>query len=426
MFRAISFQDAIGPLPSSFLHSFHIKRYSMTHHRIPQLGVAAALFILAAAVSPRAMAQFPPRQPTPNDTLKSPEVLPDHRVTFRIYAPKASQVTVGGDWIAQGRGTGGPLEKDDQGVWSITVGPLVPDIYSYTLTVDGVRTLDPKNPMIKQGIASVDNMFEVPGEAAAFEENQPVPHGEVRVVWYHSSALDMMRSMHIYTPPGYDSSKARYPVFYLLHGGGDDDSGWSTIGRAGFIMDNLLAENKARPMIVVMPNGSMPRPANAAPFVPGSGPPPAMIQAQNRFAEELLKNIIPYVEKNYRVVANRESRAIAGLSMGGGQTLRIAPANLDKFASMGVWSAGVNQQGKADFETRNAQFFESPDKTNQRVRLLWIGVGEKDPLAGAGARNLADLLKSHGIKAEFHQSEGGHTWINWRHYLNEFAPKLFQ
>src|SRR6266849_2765265 len=137
-------------------------RYSMTHHRIPQLGVAAALFILAAAISPRAMAQFPPRQPTPNDTLKSPEVLPDHRVTFRIYAPKASQVTVGGDWIAQGLGTGGKLEKDDQGVWSITVGPLAPDFYSYMLTVDGVRNVDPKNPMIKQGIASVDSMFEVP------------------------------------------------------------------------------------------------------------------------------------------------------------------------------------------------------------------------------------------------------------------------
>lgn len=398
----------------------------MTKHWIPRIGAAAVLLILAAAISPLAMAQFRPRQPTPNDTVKSPEVSPDHRVTFRIYAPKASEITVGGDWIAQGRGTGGPLEKDDQGVWSITVGPLVPDFYSYTLTVDGVRTLDPKNPMIKQGIASVDNMFEVPGEEAAFEENLPVPHGEVRVDWYHSSALDMMRSMHVYTPPGYDSSKARYPVFYLLHGAGDDDSGWSTIGRAGFILDNLLAANKARPMIIVMPNGSMPRPASAASFVPGSGPPPGMIQAQNRFVDELLNNVMPYVEKNYRVTANRDNRAIAGLSMGGGQTLRIAPANLDKFAYIGVWSAGVNPQGAADFESRNAQFFQSPEKTNRMVKLFWIGVGQKDPLAGAGARNLAELLKNRGIKAEFHESEGGHTWINWRHYLNEFAPLLFR
>src|SRR6266568_2016567 len=240
----------------------------MARQRISRFGVVLGLLFLGSAGTRKAVAQFPPRQPTPNDTLKSPEVSSDHHVTFRIYAPKASEVTVGGDWIAQGLGTGGKLEKDDQGVWSITVGPLAPDFYSYTLTVDGVRTVDPKNPMIKQGISSVDSMFEVPGEEAAFEENQSVPHGEIRMVWYPSSTLGMQRRMHVYTPPGYDRSSARYPVFYLLHGGGDDDSGWSTIGRAGFIMDNLLAAKKAKPMIVVMPNGSMPRPANAAAFAP--------------------------------------------------------------------------------------------------------------------------------------------------------------
>ena len=145
------------------------------------------------------------RQPTPNDTLKSPEVLADNKVTFRIYAPKATEVTVSGDWIAQGRGTGGKLEKDDQGVWSLTVGPLVPDIYSYGLTVDGVRTIDPKNAWIKQGVTSLDNMFEVPGPEAAFHANTPVPHGQVHIDWYHSSTLDTMRSMHVYTPPGYES-----------------------------------------------------------------------------------------------------------------------------------------------------------------------------------------------------------------------------
>src|SRR5260370_21487500 len=220
------------------------------------------------------------------------------------------------------------LEKDEKGIWSITAGPLAPDFYSYAFTVDGVRTIDPKNAWIKQGISSLDNIVEVPGEEAAFEANKRVPHGEVRTVWYQSSTLDMMRSMHIYTPPGYDGGIARYPVFYLLHGGGDEDSGWSTIGRAGFIMDNLLAQKKAKPMIVVMPNGSMPRPA-------GAPPGPAGPAAQERFANELLKDILPYVGKNYRVGANRDNRAIAGLSMGGGQTLRVGLGNPDRVAYNG-------------------------------------------------------------------------------------------
>lgn len=304
---------------------------------------------------------------------------------------------------------------------------------SYSFTVDGVRTIDPKNAMIKQGVATLDNIFEVPGEQADFEANKPVPHGEIRTAWYPSTVLDTMRSMHVYTPPGYESGSAKYPVFYLLHGGGDEDSGWSTIGRAGFIMDNLLAANKAKPMIIVMPNGSMPRPANAAPLappVPGAAPNPAttaaMSQAQERFADELLKNVIPYVESHYRVLANRENRAIAGLSMGGGQTLRVAPGNLDKFAYIGVWSSGVNRQATADFEKRNAQFFENPGKTNKMVKLFWIGVGEKDQLANASAKNLAEVLKMHDIKSEFHETEGGHTWINWRHYLNNYSQLLFR
>ncbi len=373
--------------------------------------VTAGLLFLASAA-----AQPPRREPTPNDTLKSPEVLPDNRVTFRIYAPKASEISVSGDWIAQGRGTGGKLEKDDKGVWSITAGPLVPDFYSYVFTVDGVRTIDPKNPMIKQGLTSLDNMFEVPGEEAAFEDLKPVPHGEVRTVWYESNALDTTRSMHIYTPPGYESSNTKYPVLYLLHGSGDDDAGWSTIGRAGFIMDNLLAAKKAKPMIVVMPNGSMPRSARTAPVA----------AAQDLFTQELVKNIIPYVEKNFHVAAGRESRAIAGLSMGGGQTLRIAPRSLDRFAYIGVWSAGVNPQATADFETQNVQFFANPEETNKMVKLFWIGVGAKDTLVNASANNLKQVLNTHGIKNDFHETEGGHTWINWRHYLNDYAQLLFR
>ncbi len=296
-----------------------------------------ALLLLAWPLVPGADAQQRPR--TPNDTLKSTEVAPDRKVTFRIYAPKASEVSVSGDF-----GSGGKLTKDDQGVWSITVGPVPADLYSYSFNVDGVRVVDPKNPMIKQGISSLESMFEVPGEDAEFEKIKDVPHGEVRAAWYHSSTLDAMRRMHVYTPPGYEGTTEQYPVLYLLHGGGDEDSGWSTIGRAGFIVDNLLAEKKASPFIVVMPNGSLPMPANMPRLAPGSPPTPefraAMTAAQSRFTDELLKEIIPFVEKQFRVKTGSENRAIAGLSMGGGQSLRVLTTHPDQFAYVGIWRRG--------------------------------------------------------------------------------------
>jgi enterochelin esterase family protein len=338
-------------------------------------------------------------------------------VTFRIYAPRASAVTVSGDWLQ----SAGPvkLEKSDNGVWSATVGPLVPDYYSYTFNVDGVHTLDPKNATIKQGISSLDNMFAVPGKEAEFEANRKVPHGDIRIAWYQSSTLGTQRRMHVYTPPGYDAGKDRYPVFYLLHGGGDEDSGWSTIGRAGFIMDNLLADKKAKPMIVVMPNGSLPRPTDFRRPAPS-----AMAAAAQRFTDELLKDVIPYVEKHYRVVADPEHRAVAGLSMGGGQTLGVVASHPDEFAYVGVWSAGIFGNA-TEWQKRNAAFLKNADQVNRTVKLFSISVGDKDFLF-ASSKNLAQILTEHGIKNELHVSGGGHTWINWRHYLNEFAPKLFQ
>jgi enterochelin esterase family protein len=383
--------------------------------------------IIAVKELPDMAAQEPRREPTPNDTLISPEVLPDRRVSFRLYAPKASEVTLRGDWME----TPGPvkLAKDEQGVWSVTAGPLAPDFYSYSFSVDGVRTLDPKNPTIKQGVRNLDNMFFLPGEEAAFQDNRMVPHGEIRKVWYQSSTLDMQRRMHIYTPPGYEGGKARYPAFYLLHGGGDEDSGWSTVGRAGFILDNLLAENKARPMVVVMPNGSLPRPANLPAATPGVPPPPevaaAMAALQGWFTRELLNDIIPYVEKNYRVLTGRENRAIAGKSMGGFQTLRVATSNPDKFAYAAVWSAGVDPQDDADFEKRSAAFLDNADKVNKLVKLFSINVGDKDSFY-ASSKNLSELLAKRGIKNELHVSGGGHTWINWRRYLREYAQLLFR
>jgi enterochelin esterase-like enzyme len=389
----------------------------MNQHRISPI---AAMFLLALALVPTAFAQQPPRQPTPNDTLVSPEVHGDKRVTFRIYAPKATEVALRGDWM-EGPGTV-KLEKDDKGVWSAAVGLLTPDFYSYAFIVDGVRVVDPKNAMIKQGVTSLDSMFLLPGAEAAFADNQAVQHGEIRKVWYQSSTLGTQRRMHIYFPPGYESGKERYPVFYLLHGGGDEDSGWSTIGRSGFILDNLIAARKARPVIVVMPNGSLPRP----PATPGAPPDPAVTAAlQQRFTNELMKDVVPFVEKNYRTLTGRDNRAIAGLSMGGGQTTRVITTHPDQFAYVAVWSAGVNPQISADFEQRNAAFLAGADKLNKQIKLFSISVGDKD-FALAGSKNLAELLKKNGIKHELNISGGGHTWINWRRYLNELAPRLFR
>lgn len=372
---------------------------------------------IMAPIAPRAGAQAPPRQPALNQNLISPEVLPDHRVILRILAPKASEVTLRGEWM-DGPGNV-KLVKDDRGVWSTTVGPLVPDYYSYALTVDGVRTVDPRNASIKLTVTNPDNALDVPGPEASFAENRPIPHGAITIVWYHSSTLDTIRRLHVYTPPGYNAGNSRYPVLYLLHGAGGDDAIWSQFGRAGFILDNLIAENKAKPMIIVMPYGTFPR----APGAPGPGPGGPPPTPDDRFLRDMERDIIPYIEKNFRALPNMENRAVAGQSMGGGQTLRLGMGT-DKFAYIGVWSAGFRGT-ETDFQQQNAAFLKDPVKTNQLVKLLWIAVGEKDGLASS-SKTLVALLDKHGIRNEFRPSAGAHTWINWRHYLNDFAQLLFR
>jgi enterochelin esterase family protein len=376
--------------------------------------------------------------PPPHSDLVSPEVLPDGRVTFRIYAPKATEVSVDGEWVRQGRGTGGTLRKDEVGIWSLTVGPLVPDFYTYAFTVDGVRTMDPQNTAIKPGNRRLENMFLVPGEETDFATTRPVPHGEVRIVWYDSPALGGARSMRVYTPPGYDSSDRTYPVFYLIHGGGDDDRGWTTIGRANFILDNLLAENQVEPMIVVMPNGSVPRPGGGYRLVGAERTDPAALLARierisalhDVFVEDLLTTIMPTVEQRYRARTDRDSRAIAGLSMGGAETLRVAPSNLAKFAYIGVFSMGLQVGAEAgvhpDFEERNAAFFANPDRTNELLKLFYIAAGEDDRTVTDGPRRLSATLTRHGIRHTLNETTGGHTWINWRLYLRDFLQLLFR
>ncbi|GAA4471064.1 alpha/beta hydrolase-fold protein [Nibrella saemangeumensis] len=371
---------------------------------------------LATLIMPDVSAQTQQRPPTPNDTLRSPHVLPDNRVAIRIYAPKASEVILSGDFLS-----GKPpvsLTKNEQGVWSTTVGPLRPDYYTYTLMVDGVRTMDPKNAVIKQGTNSLENVMLVSGSETAFEDNQSVPHGELRQVWYPSSTLGMLRRMHVYTPPGYEKGTTKYPVFYLLHGGGDDDSGWPTIGRANFILDNLIAAGKAKPMIVVMPNGSMPA------SVMGQDPAQRMNKMTTAFTDELLKNVIPHVEKNYRVLPGRENRALAGLSMGGLQTLDLTFSNPDQFNYVGVYSSGFFGPTIEGAETKYAKVLQDPN-FNKNKKLLLFQIGKDDFLMDASKKTLS-LLDKHNIKYQYKETEGGHTWINWRQYLNEFAPMLFR
>ncbi|MFC5412526.1 esterase [Larkinella bovis] len=384
------------------------------------MSTPARLLLAVLFLSFQTMAQTPPRQPTPNDTLKSPNVLAGNRVVVQIYAPKASEVIVSGDFLMGAKPLA--LTKDANGVWSVTVGPLRPDYYTYTLLVDGVRTMDPKNPVIKQGINSLENVMAVPGAETAFQDNRPVPHGELRQVWYSSRTLGMMRRMHVYTPPGYEKGSTKYPVFYLLHGGGDDDSGWPTVGRAGFILDNLLAAGQAKPMIVVMPNGSMPPPPSSASGAPNQAQ--AMTRMRALFADELLKEIMPYVEKNYRTLTNRENRAIAGLSMGGFQTLDLTLSRPDLFNYVGVFSSGFFGPSIDEAETKYASALNDPG-FNKNKKLFWIGIGTDDFVMDANKKTMA-MLDKHQIKYQYKETGGGHTWINWRQYLNEFVPQLFR
>lgn len=373
------------------------------------------IFVLSSAVTQTADAQQVPRPPaTPNDTLISPEVSADRKVTFRIYAPKASEVTLVGDWMEWGKAE--KLTKNDQGVWSVTVGPLAPDLYTYWFMVDGVRVIDPRNREVKEGISNLESVVEVPGKEAEFLSAQAVPHGEVRTVWYHSSSLGILRRMHVYTPPGYERGRQRYPVLYLLHGGGDTDATWSTVGRAGFILDNLIAQGKAKPMLVVMPAGHVP---GRRGFPMAAGP------EGDPFTQDLLTDIIPYIESHYRVSARPEHRALAGLSMGGVQTLNIGLTNLDKFSQLGVFSSGWFPAMLEEFRTKHRALLDDA-KTKERLRLFWIAVGKGDVLAYRNTQAMLEMFREHKIRFTYHESSGGHTWSNWRHYLNQFAPLLFR
>ena len=356
---------------------------------------------LAFAISilhlcPVAIAQTPLTKRTA--PLVSPEIR-DGKVTFRIAAPKAQQVALRISGVKEIP----PMQKDEGGVWSVTVEGLAPEIYDYQFNVDGLSTPDPSNAWIKEGLRPNASLIEVPANPPEFWEARDVPHGTVAMHTFRPKASGTHRTFRVYTPPGYEKQPdARFPVLYLLHGSGDQDDGWSVVGRAHWIADNLLAEGKAKPMLIVMPNGSYPREAGR----------------ENDFETDLLEVIAPLVEAHYRVAPGAANHAMAGLSMGGFQTLDVGVRHMGDFAWLGVFSAGARDT----YGETHGKFL---GKANEKLRLFWIGVGEDDFLIQS-EKKLEALLNERHVKFTSHVSKGGHTWSNWRHYLGDFLPLLFR
>jgi len=339
-------------------------------------------------------------------SIISPEVHRDSRVTFRLRAPQAELVEVN-TGFAQGNQ---PMTKDENGLWSITLGPVEPDIYEYIFLVNGMQTVDPSNSWLKVWLQNTKNLVEIPGDEPMFYEEQQVPHGTVHIHKYQSKSLSVPRQLYLYTPPGYETNlDTKYPVLYLFHGFGDPVDAWIGIGRANYIMDNLIAANKVKPFLIVMPYG----------HTPSSPPVMRSIGRYEAFEKDLLEDVIPYVQKSYRVGTEQKDRAVAGLSMGGGQSLTIGLGNPDLFGWIGAFSSAIPEGRKLE------KLLANPEAINEKLELLWIGCGKKDFLFEANQKFL-ERLKTEKIKHTSHITDGAHEWRIWRNYLNELAPLLFK
>jgi enterochelin esterase family protein len=369
----------------------------------------ALVFVAVTAASPIARSQTPP------PPLISPDVHPDHTVTFRFRDPDAKAVAL----QLEGTTKPVPMLQDDQGVWSVNTDPLTPDYYGYSFLADGVAgLLDPSNYRVKPNFLYRANEVYVPGPATLSWEITDVPHGEIHHHFYKSGIVGDQRDFYVYTPPKYDPrAKQTYPVLYLLHGYSDDASAWTAVGRANIILDNLIAQGKAKPLLVVMPLGygepKVLEPHSAIFHDPG-------ITQRNfdKFREALLTEVIPIVESAYLVKTDRNSRAIAGLSMGGSESLLTGLNTLDKFSWIGAFSSGgLTPEFDKEFPALDA-------KTNQQLHLLWIACGSDDHLIELN-RNLRAWLASKSVKHVDIETPGAHTWMVWRRNLTEFAPLLF-
>jgi enterochelin esterase-like enzyme len=385
--------------------------------------ISSALMLLFAVL---ALAQ-------PDPTKSSIEILDDNSVRFSIFAPEAHSIGITGEWMPgygsfsfeNGVMKRGPivseqLVKDETGLWTVTLPPISPNSYGYCYIIDGVMVTDPSNVIVKRDGATLLSVLFIPGSESDYIDIKEVPHGSLNRVWYDSPTLGLYRRMLVYTPPGYETGTDKYPVLYLLHGGSIDEEGWTTMGKAHLILDNLIAAGKAKPMIIVMPNGYANQTA-----APGEGPVVQNKPAPERpfsfgaFEKSLVNDIIPFVESVYRVIPSKEGRAITGLSMGGMQSFNITLSNPDLFSYIGIFSAGVRNptpELEKQIETL---------KSN-KPELYWVGCGVKDLLAYPGTQTLVELLKKHDMPYVYKESEGAHTWFTWRPYLNEFAQLLFK
>jgi enterochelin esterase family protein len=352
----------------------------------------------------------------PQPPLVSPEVLPDNKVTFRLRAPNAKEVLVS----IEGMEKPLKMDQDARGFWTVTSEPLSPDYYGYSFNVDGVGgILDPSNHAVKPNFLYRANEVHVPGAAGTTWEVADVPHGELHHHFYKSGVVGDHRDYFVYTPPGYNArGKETYPVLYLLHGYSDDASGWTAVGRANVILDNLIASGKAKPMLIVMTLGY----GEPKILLPNSG---AFRDREltdrnfDKFREALLTEVIPRVESEYSVKKDRNSRAIAGLSMGGAESLLTGLNTLDKFAWVGAFSSG------GFTEEFSRQFPNLDEKSAKELKLLWIACGTEDRLIDIN-RKFRDWLKSKNIAHADIETPGMHTWMVWRRNLTEFSQLLFR
>jgi enterochelin esterase-like enzyme len=360
--------------------------------------------------------------------IVSPEINADNSVTFRYVAPNAKEVKLSGDWMPAEGWTPGSvvLKKGEKGLWSFTTEVLPSELYSYSFLVDGLKSTDPNNVYLIRDVASVTNVFIVGGGQADLYKVNAVPHGTVTRRWYNSPGNEKMRRITIYTPPGYEDSREKYPVLYLLHGMGGDEEAWIALGRTAQILDNLIAQGKAKPMIVVMPNGNVAQ--EAAPGESNLGFYKPTFQLPNTMDgkyEETFSDIIKFVESSYRVKAEKSSRAIAGLSMGGFHSLHISRYYPNTFDYIGLFSAAILPDQKV-----TSKVYENLDETlkTQKAngyKLYWIGMGKTDFLYKSGVA-YRERLDKIGMKYTYVESEGGHIWRNWRVYLSEFTTLLFR
>jgi enterochelin esterase-like enzyme len=344
----------------------------------------------------------------------SPEVQPDGRVTFRLNAPNAKEVQLHCEGVPNST-----MQRAEGGVWTFTTEPLEPDIYVYSFSVDGLHAIDPANPLLKYNLLSTDSQVHVPGPKSLLWEVNDVPHGELHQHFYRSAVAGDVRDFIVYTPPGYDPSAwKRYPVLYLLHGYSDDTSAWFAVGRANIILDNLIARGQAKPMIVVMPLGYGTMDIVKAGWSRVRDP--EMWQRNvDKFGEALLGEVMPQVEKAYHVSADRQSHAIAGLSMGGTESLVVGLNHLDRFAWVGAFSSGgLNTNYMAQFPALDAG-------ANDKLRLLWIGCGKDDRLLESN-RQFCNWLTSENVRYTWVESPGTHSFLVWRRDLGQFSQLLFQ